>query len=180
MKRRTCLGALASTVVTLSAGCFSTGSDVTGTRVDHVEPRRNREQRPTIVAFDEETATVSILGFMAYGSSSCNRVGIDTTTYDADAETLRVVMTSKSKNVLPTGCTADMASTWYRATIQLAAELPEEVTVVERRGETTERRTVDRSEQRKLCTSEHPPDSAAAEKTHWTCPERYLAVSNSD
>jgi len=179
MNRRTYLAAFAG-IAAGTAGCLSSGSGVSGTSVEHVEPRRNREQRPTIVSFDEAAGTVSVLGFMAYGSSSCNRVGIDSTTYDEDANELRVVVIPKSKNAVSLGCTADMASTWYRATIRFGDDLPRRVTVVERRGDTTERRTVDRSEQRELCTAEHPPNSTAAKKAHWTCPERYVAASESD
>lgn len=179
MNRRTYLGVLAGTAAGIS-GCLSAGSGVSGTSVEHVEPNRVRERRPTIVSFDEGAGTVGVLGFMAYGSSSCDRVGIDSTTYDEDAETLRVVLTPKSKNAVSLGCTADMASTWYRATIRFVDDLPQRVTVVERRGDTTEKRTVDRSEQRELCTSEHPPNSTAAKKAHWTCPERYVAASESD
>jgi hypothetical protein len=178
MNRRTYLGVLAGTTAGM-AGCLSAGSGVTGTSVEHVDPRREREQRPTIVSFDEAAGVVNVLGFMAYGSSSCNRVGIDSTTYDEDADTLRVVMTSKSKNSISMGCTADLASTWYRATIRIEDDLPQQVTVLQKYGDTTEKRTVDRSEQRKLCTSEHPPNSSAAKKAHWTCPERYVAVSTS-
>ena len=83
MNRRTYLAAFAG-IAAGTAGCLSSGSGVSGTSVEHVEPRRNREQRPTIVSFDEAAGTVSVLGFMAYGSSSCNRVGIDSTTYDED------------------------------------------------------------------------------------------------
>jgi len=179
MNRRSFVGAVAGLGAGL-AGCLGGGAGITKTSVEHVEPRRNRERRPTIVEFDGDAGAIHVLGFMRYGSSSCNRVGIDSTAYDREANTLRVVLASKSKNPLPTGCTADMAATWYRATVGFAEELPQQVTVVEQRGDETEKRTVDRSEQRTLCTSEHPPDSAAATKAHWTCPERYVAVSDSE
>lgn len=179
MNRRSFVGLLAG-AVTGAAGCLADGSGVSGTSVEHVDPRRNRERRPTIVEFDDTAGAVRILGHMRYGSSSCNRVGIDSTEYDADAATLRVVLTSKSESSISMGCTADMAATWYRATVRLADALPQRVTVVERRGDNSEERTVDRSEQRELCTTEHPPDSEAAKKAHWTCPERYVAVSPSD
>lgn len=179
MNRRAYLGAVAGATAGL-AGCLGTGSGVTGTSVEHVEPHRSRKRRPTIVAFDEGAGVVEVLGFMAYGSSSCNRVGIESARYDADADSLRVVLTSKSKEPVSMGCTADLASTWYRATVRLGEDLPETVTVVERYGDSAERRTVDRSEQRALCTAEHPSNSTAAKKAHWTCPERYVAVSDTD
>lgn len=179
VNRRSFLGALVAAAAG-TAGCVGGGTGVTGTSVEHVTPRRNRERRPTIVAFDETAGAVHVLGYMAYGSSSCNKVGIDSTSYDADAGSLRVVLASKSKNPLPVGCTADMAATWYRATVGFAGELPERVTVVEGDDDAAERRTVDRSEQRELCTSEHPPDSAAAKTAHWTCPERYIAVEETE
>lgn len=178
MNRRSFVGVLAG-VGTGLAGCLGGGAGVAGTNVEHVDPRRERERRPTIVEFDDAAGAVHILGYMTYGSSSCNRVGIDATEYDAEADSLRVVMTSKSKNPLPLACTADMAATWYRATVQFGGELPQRVTVVEGSGDDAETRTVDRSEQRELCTSEHPPDSSEAKTAHWTCPERYVAVSAS-
>lgn len=178
MNRREYLGVLVGGATGI-AGCLGGGAGVSGTSVEHVEPRRNREQRPTIVEFDDSAGAVRVLGHMAYGSSSCDRVGIDSTKYDVETDALRVVMTSKSKSPLPMACTADMAAAWYRATVQFADGLPQLVTVVERRGDDSEKRTVDRSEQRELCTSEHPPDSEAAKKAHWTCPERYVAVSES-
>jgi hypothetical protein len=178
MNRRSFVGALAGLATGLT-GCLG-GGGITETNVEHVDPRRNREKRPTIVEFDEADDAVTVLGYMYYGSSSCDRVGIDSTTYDREADALRIVMTSKSKNPVQLGCTADMAATWYRATFRFGVSLPQRVTVVERRGDDTETRTVDRSEQRALCTSEHPPDSAAAKKAHWTCPERYVAVAESE
>lgn len=183
MNRRSFVSALAGALAGSGAGlagCLGRGPDVAGTNVEHVDPRRNRERRPTIVEFDEAAGEVRILGYMTYGSSSCNRVGIASTEYDADADSLRVVMTPKDKKPVSMACTADMAATWYRATIRFAGELPARVTVVERQGKSPETRTVDRSEQRKLCTTEHLPDSAEAKTAHWTCPERYVAVSESE
>jgi hypothetical protein len=119
MNRRSFLGAVAGLGAGL-AGCLGGGAGITKTSVEHVDPRRTREKRPTIVEFDDDAEAVHILGFMQYGSSSCNRVGIDSTTYDREANALRVVLTSKSKNPLPTASTADMAATWYRARIRFA------------------------------------------------------------
>lgn len=175
MRRRTFLGGLAGGVAGL-AGCLGGGTRITGKNVEHVEPRRSREQRPTIVEFDDANRAVNILGYMAYGSSSCNRVGIASTDYQAESNSLRVVMTSKKQNPLEFACTADMAFTWYRATVRFAGGLPQEVTVVEGEGDAAETRTVDRTEQEALCTTDHPPDSAEGKRAHWTCPERYLAV----
>lgn len=179
MNRRAFLGVLAGSGASI-AGCISRGSGVSGTSVEHVEPRRNRKRRPTIVEFDDDAGAVHVLGYMAYGSSSCDRVGIDSTTYDREADALEIVLTSKSKQSFSMACTADMAATWYRATIRFADGLPQQVTVVEDRGDDPETRTVDRSEQRELCTSDHPPNSTAAKTAHWTCPERYVAVPPSD
>lgn len=178
MNRRSFIGVLAGGL-TATAGCLG-GSGVTGSSAEHIEPRRNREQRPTIVAFDEAESAVYITGHMAYGSSSCNKVGIASTAYDAKANSLRVVMESQSENslpFLPFACTADMAATWYRATVQFAGELPQKVTVVERRGSSEDVRVVNRREQRQLCTTDHPPDSTEAKEAHWTCPEQYVANS---
>ncbi|WP_226013294.1 hypothetical protein [Halomicrobium salinisoli] len=179
MNRRRFLGTLAGAGAGM-AGCVSLGSGVSGTSIEHVEPRRDRERRPPIVEFDDDAGAVHVLGYMAYGSSSCDRVGIDSTTYDGDADALEIVLASKSRRSFSTACTADMAATWYRATVRFADELPQQVTVVEGDGDDPQTRTVDRSEQRELCTSEHPPDSTAAETAHWTCPERYVAASGAE
>lgn len=175
MRRRTFIGGLAGGIGGL-AGCLGGGTRITDKNVEHVEPRRSREQRPTIVEFDEANGAVTILGNMAYGSSSCNRVGIASTNYQAESNSLRVVMTSKKRNPLEFACTADMAFTWYRATVRFAGGLPQKVTVVEGGGDDAETRTVDRSEQETLCTADHPSDSSEGKQAHWTCPERYLAV----
>jgi hypothetical protein len=140
---------------------------------------RRRERRPTIVAFDERADVVEIHGYMYYGSSSRNEVGLESTTYDADTDALSVRLTSQDESPLPTACTADMAATWYRVTVRFADSLPETVAVTEGGGRNTETRTVDRAEQRELCTSDHPPDSEAAARAHWTCPEKYVAVPSS-
>lgn len=179
MKRRSLLGTLAGVSAGL-AGCIASGSGVTNSSVEHVDPKRHRKRRPTIVAFDEDAGEVHIIGHMQYGSSSCNRIGIGSTRYNPDEGTLKVVMTSKDESGFTSACTADMAATWYRAIITISDSLPETVTVVEDQSNPPERRTVNRSEQRELCTTAHPPDSDAAEKAHWTCPERYIAVSEDE
>jgi hypothetical protein len=54
------------------------------------------------------------------------------------------------------------------------------VTVVERNAAgPTERRTVDRAAQERLCTASHDPGSEAAARAHWTCPEQYLRAAES-
>lgn len=186
MKRRTFLSRSlllgASTAgLTATAGCLSgVGSGIVSQSVEHVEPKRIREKRRTIVAFDDDAREIQILGFMFYGSSSCNRVGIESTAYDAEADTLTVTLTSKDRNPLQIACTADMAATWYRVTVRFDASLPETVAVVESRGDDHETRTVNRAEQEALCTADHPPDSKPAAKAHWTCPEHYVAVASSN
>lgn len=181
MNRRSFLRTLlASGGAALTGGCLDEvglGSGVVATKVQHVEPSRLREQKRSIVEFDESTQTVQILGWMPYGSSSCNYVGIESTDYDATEEHLRVTFTSKSDTgipFLPTGCTADMAATWYEARIEFADSLPQTVTVIENRGGKISKRTVNRQTQRELCTNSHPPDSAEAAAAHWTCPDNYI------
>jgi hypothetical protein len=176
------LGGLAAGASAATAGCLDR-SGVTGATVEHVEPRRVRGSRSTVVAFDEADGEVRVTGFMFYGSSSCNRVGITESAYDQDAGHLRVVLDSVDDGglSLPSlGCTADMAATWYRATVSVADTLPETVTVVEANGgDESTTRTVDRSEQRALCRSDHPDGSNASRRAHWTCPERYVAAEDS-
>jgi hypothetical protein len=174
-------GVLGSSLAAALAGCVDR-SGVVGSSVVHAEPRRVRGTRPTVVAFDPEETSVHVTGFMRYGSSSCNRVGLDQVAYDAGERHLEVALTSVDDQVLPfpVGCTADMAATWYRATVRFADELPGRVTVVEDgSGEESTTRTVVRSEQRELCTTDHPGGSNASQHAHWTCPERYVAAEDS-
>ncbi|WP_433629481.1 twin-arginine translocation signal domain-containing protein [Halomicrococcus sp. NG-SE-24] len=171
--------------VATTTGCLETrgsGTGIVSKTVEHVEPRRIREQKSTIVEFDDDAHAVRVLGYMYYGSSSCNKVGLEAAQYDGDTDELRVVVTPKSTNhipFLPVACTADMAATWYRVTVIFADELPETITVVEHRGDKEEQRTVNRTDQHELCTTDHPQNSSAGQTAHWTCPERYIAVSRS-
>lgn len=182
MERRSFLGGvLGLSVAAALAGCLNR-SGVVGSSVEHVEPRRVRGTQPTVVAFDPDATAVHVRGFMRYGSSSCNRVGLGDVAYDAGRDHLEVVLESVDDQVLPLprGCTADMAATWYHATVRFADELPERVTVVERgSGAESTTRTVVRSEQRALCTTDNPEGSTPARTAHWTCPERYVAAENS-
>lgn len=184
MKRRSVLagvgGGLAATISAATSGCLGVRSGVVGTSVEHVDPRRVRKRRDTIVAFDDGDREVRVLGFVYYGSSSCNRVGFDTVAYDAEAGHLRVALASTDEKPVSLGCTGDVAATWYRATVRFADDLPGRVTVVESGGgEEATVRTVDRSEQRERCTTDHPEGSNASGLAHWTCPERYVAAERS-
>lgn len=183
MNRRSFLagagGALATALGSASAGCLDR-SGVVGASVQHVEPRRLRRSRATIVGFDGDDGAVRVTGFMYYGSSSCNEVGIADVTYEQAAGHLRLALASVDDDPIGMGCTADMAATWYRATVRFADALPDRVTVVESgSGEASTTRTVDRDEQRARCTADHPEGSEAARTAHWTCPERYVAAENS-
>jgi hypothetical protein len=182
MGRRAFLGGVfGSSLVAVLAGCMDR-SGVVESSVVHAEPRRVRGTRPTVVAFDPDDTAVHVRGFMRYGSSSCNRVGLENVAYDAGERHLEVVLASVDDQVLPLpmGCTADMAATWYRATVRFADGLPERVTVVEAgSGRESSTRTVVRSEQRALCTTDHPEGSTPARTAHWTCPERYVAAETS-
>lgn len=184
MRRRELLRAAGAAGVAGTAalsGCIGGGSGLVDTRINpEFEPRRNRRTRPTIVAWDDAAREVVVQGFMFYGSSSCNRIGVTEARYDADADTLHATFESVEKGALPNlGCTADMAASHYRARFRFADELPE--TVVVREGdaasEAADERTVVRSEQEQLCTTDHPEGSDAAVKAHWTCPEKYLRAA---
>jgi hypothetical protein len=178
-------GAAGVAVTTGLSGCLSGGSGLVDTRIDpDFEPRRQRRTRPIVVAWDDDAREVVVQGFMYYGSSSCNRIGVTEARYDADADTLHATFDSVEKGGLPNlGCTADMAASHYRARFRFADALPETVVVRESgSGEESDERTVVRSEQEQLCTTDHPEGSDAAERAHWTCPERYLraGVSTGD
>lgn len=186
MKRRAFLRLLGVGGLSGAAGCLDAvglGSGIVETSVEHVDPARRRERKPIIVAFDEETTTVRILGWMYYGSSSCNRVGLESVDYDANEDHLQVVITSNSTQAipfLPLGCTADMAATWYEARVRFAEALPQTVTVKEQGNGENAQRTVRRQAQRELCTTAHPTGSDAAKKAHWTCPDKYLTPEGSE
>lgn len=127
------------------AGCMDR-SGVVGSSIEHLDEGPDREPRTTTVAFDEDATAVRATGFMFYGSSSCNSLGLTEAGYDEEADHLRVVVDSVDDQLLPLGCTADMAATWYRASVRFARELPSSVTVVEEHGD-SENWTVNRSEQ---------------------------------
>jgi hypothetical protein len=184
MNRRSFLTGLAGGA-TLSAGCLSRGVDrphLLSSRLDRVEPRRDRKSRPVVVAWDDAAGVVAVSGFVWYGSSSCDRPSVADATYDPDRDALRVVVEpGKKRQFLPVfGCTGDMAGADYRITARFAGGLPAAVTVVERNAaDRTERRTVGRAAQERLCTSSHAPGSEAAARAHWTCPEKYLRAAAS-
>jgi hypothetical protein len=184
MNRRSFLAGLAGGAV-LTTGCLSAAVDrphLLSTRLDRVEPRRDRKSRPVVVEWDDDAGLVAVSGFVWYGSSSCDRPSVAGATYDQDRDSLRVVVEpARKRQLLPVfGCTGDMAGADYRVTARFAGGLPATVSVVERNAAAdTERRTVDRAAQERLCASSHPPGSDAAAKAHWTCPERYLRAEES-
>lgn len=173
-----CAAGLAAT-----AGCSVATRGLTGSSLEHRNPRRIRARRPILVAFDEERGVVTVTGFMLYGSSSCNRIELKGATYDRDADALTARIAPGEKGsllrpLLGLGCTADMAGAHYRAEFRFAGDLPARVTVVEGGAASdSQRRTVVREEQHRLCTTDHPDGSAAAESAHWTCPEEYVAAN---
>lgn len=184
MRRRDLLRAVGAAGAASVAGCSVLDrSGLVETRFDpEFEPRRRRRTRPTIVAWDDAADEVRVQGFMYYGSSSCNRIGVTEARYDADADTLYAAFAAVEKGWFPNlGCTADMAASHYRARFRFADALPETVVVREdgRSGDADER-TVVRDEQERLCTTDHPEGSAAAERAHWTCPEQYVRASVSE
>ena len=183
MRRRDLLGTVGAAGVTALAGCTFGQSGLVDTRLDpEFEPRRRRRTRPIVVAWDDDAREVVVQGFMYYGSSSCNRIGVTESRYDAGTDTLHATFDSVEKGGFPNlGCTADMAASHYRARFRFADALPETVVVREQgAGEGTAERTVVRSEQERLCTTDHPEGSDAAERAHWTCPEKYLRAAVSE
>jgi hypothetical protein len=182
MNRRSFLAGLAGGTA-LTAGCLSGTVDrphLLSTRLDRVEPRRDRKSRPVVVAWDDDAGLVAVSGFVWYGSSSCDRPSVGDATYDPDRDALRVVVEPARKRLPGFGCTGDMAGADYRVTARFAGGLPATVSVVERNAAAdTARRTVDRTAQERLCTSSHPSGSDAEARAHWTCPERYLRAEES-
>ncbi|WP_255151500.1 hypothetical protein [Halorarius halobius] len=178
MRRRDLLQAAGAAGATALAGCSALDrSGLIDTSLDpEFDPRRERRTRPIVVSWDDDAGAVFVQGFMYYGSSSCNRIGVTEARYDADADTLHATFDSVEKGGFPSlGCTADMAASHYRARFAFADELPERVVVRERGSASdADERTVVRSEQRRLCSADFDPDSERGRKAHWTCPEKYL------
>lgn len=182
MRRRDLLRAAGAAGATALAGCTLGESGLVDTRIDpEFEPRRQRRERPIIVEWDDDAGTVFVQGFMYYGSSSCNRIGVTEARYDADEDTLYTTLDSVEKGWFPNlGCTADMAASHYRVRFRFADGLPETVVVREAGPGSNDERNVVRSEQAQLCTTDHPEGSEAAERAHWTCPEKYLRAEVSE
>jgi len=198
MRRRELLAGLGAIAGTGIAGCAgywndddaSQGpwvtTDVAGPierqSIRFYQPRRARAVRRLRVAWDEAASAVHITGRMSYGSSTCDRPGIAETRYDADADRLFVELTPTRREGVRR-CSADIAVDTYRATVVFEETLPASVHVVsgshEHADATPAERTVDRAEQRDLCTSDHPEGSDAAEKAHWTCPEKFVRAEQS-
>ena len=146
--RRGFLAACGAVGCTVSAGCG--GSLLTsGTAlVSHsfqrsdLSPGDDRIR----VAFDEAEGEVRVTGFAYYGSSSCDKPVVESTSYDEAADTL-VVRVGHDQKLLAFGCTGDMAGTGYRVVARFTGGLPKTVRVVERNeGGETEVETVERDE----------------------------------
>lgn len=184
MRRRGLLrvaGVAGTAGVAALAGCTLDRSGLVETTIDpEFEPRRRRQERPILVAWDDGAGEVVVQGFMYYGSSSCNRVGVTEARYDADADTLHATFASVEKDRLFPfgGCTADMAASHYRARFRFADDLPGRVVVREAgSGGAAGERTVVRSEQERLCRADIDEDTERGRAAHWTCPEEYVRAN---
>lgn len=173
---------LAGVGAALTAGCTGripvAGNDgpITSKSLATVTPEKLKLKGPLVVEWDAEENRVVVTGHIAYGSSSCNRPELKSTFYDVGNDVLRVVVgvgeQSNSPFEFSEVCTADMASAHYRAFVRFRDSLPETVKVVERGHESnaSRKRTVNRAEQRELCSVDHEQGSERAAKAHWTCP----------
>lgn len=186
MRRRDFLQAAGAAGAAAIAGCTAGRTGLVDTRFEpEFEPRRRRRTRPVVVAWDDAAGEVRVQGFMYYGSSSCDRIGLTESRYDADADTLYATVSPvEDRGWFPFGgCTADMAASHYRARFAFADSLPQTVVVREHgRVAGVAERTVVRSEQERLCTGDRPGGSEQAALAHWTCPEAYVRadVSSGD
>lgn len=201
MRRRDLLGGLGTAATAGLAGCrgYWNGTaetsegpwvdeDVSGPierrSIRFVEPRRVRAVERPRVAWDEAGTAVNVTGLMQHG---CDRPGFDRTRYDGDADRLFVRL-SPVERAGQRGCGFDERADYYRATVRFEGSLPATVrlesreTVDGRRSSepTTVERTVNRAEQRDRCTTDHPEGSDAAERAHWTCPEKYVRVGGGE
>jgi hypothetical protein len=201
MRRRDLLGALGTAATVGLAGCRGYWNDTSdpseGPWVDedvsgpierrsirYIKPRRVRAVERPRVAWDEVTTAVHVTGLMQPG---CDRPGYDRTRYDGDADRLLVRLSPVEQDG-ERGCGFAVASDYYRATVRFESSLPATVriesseTVDGRRSSepTTAERTVNRADQRERCTTDHPAGADAAERAHWTCPERYVRVGGAE
>lgn len=148
------------------------------------DPVRGREEARTIVRFDEEAKTVEVEGYLYFGGG-CERLGLMDVTFERAVSRLSVTVGSVEEEpefdpFTSDSCTTAMGARWYRVTVTFSDRLAETVHVVEKGlADESGTRTVNRTAQRELCTSDHPEGSAKAKTAHWTCPNEYIAANES-
>lgn len=136
MRRRSFLAAIGTVGLVTGAGC---GSGLTGpieqrrfeicdNDCDWAENTPGPGEDPIVERFPDDRRVV-VYGNMYVGSSSCDRAVLESV--ELRESTLRLVVGVGDKNPIMGGCTADMGTDRYRATVRLREELPANVVVEE-------------------------------------------------
>lgn len=136
MRRRSFLGTLAAGGFVAGAGCGSRFSgpiehrafEICDTDCDWAENTPEPGRDPIVERFPEDRRVV-VYGNMYVGSSSCDKAVLRSV--EVNEDTLRLVVGVGEKNPNMGGCTADMGTDQYRATVRVSEELPANVVVEE-------------------------------------------------
>lgn len=142
--RRRFLAACGSATAAALAGCSGFG-DADGPRIvsKSFERLDSADAEAVEVAFDAEENAVRVTGFAYYGSDSCDKLALQSASYDPDTDTLAVRVGSERK-LFSLACTGVMSGTDYRVTVRFAGGLPGTVEVEEYLdGERDDGRTVE-------------------------------------
>ena len=159
MNRRDFLSGAA--IIFTLAGCvearIGSGSDPSGSAINNrkfeiIDPGRVNENasspvdvnKPPVVAFDNAADQVVVTGTLRTGGT-CKTATLQSATYDTDADSLTLTVTDVMKDGAE-NCGAVAGATSYRATIEFAQALPNEVMATEKdaRGN-TKRTTAERT-----------------------------------
>lgn len=93
---------------------------------------------PPTISFDADAGTVTVVGKLFVGSSTCDEAKLERVVYRADSNTFSVAVDGGSKRdgLLPVAgaCSDDMSPDAYRLELALESGLPDAVLVVEGSG----------------------------------------------
>lgn len=136
MRRRSFLVSLAAGGLVAGAGCSSGLSgpverrefDICDGDCDWAEQTPDPGADPIVERFPDDRRVV-VYGNMYVGSSSCDRAVLESV--EVRENSLHLVVRVGDQNPTMGGCTADMGTDQYRASVWLRDELPENVVVEE-------------------------------------------------
>ena len=136
MQRRSFLATVLAGSLTAVAGCSAARSgpierqqfDICDGDCDWTENTPEPGHDPIVERFPEDRRVI-VYGNMFVGSSSCDRAVLESA--EVREDTLHLVVAVGDQNPSMGGCTADMGTDQYRATLQFREDLPENVVVEE-------------------------------------------------